>query len=358
MANNIEIRQVLAPEGPQLLQFLREVYSKDERKAELKFWRWQFLENPALLPSEVPIWALCQEGKIVGQIACIVAHLKMGPVTRRTVWILDFIVHSSLRGGGWGKKLVLAVGRQFPTMLTLGINDDSERVFTKLGWRSLGRIHRYYKILYAGNSRKKAIPSPLRTLLNAASSPMRLTGSWKAPLCQQELRILDTFSDEFNQFWDRARQQWPCCIERSSSWLAWQFSAQPGKRFKILASYCSGRLCGYLVLFFRMTSGSRAPYKISVSDITYDSEDPTATLDLLLHGALSLASTYKAGGVVIDIHDQLAESRLKLFGFSRVKGGPKFMAFSKDCQDLLFDPDNWFVTRADADVSIIEEPNS
>jgi len=55
--------------------------------------------------------------------------------------------------------------------------------------------------------------------------------------------------------------------------------------------------------------------------------------------------------------DARTEARLKKLRFSRIKNSPPFMVASSEFPNEICDPAKWYLTRADADVSIFEEPN-
>jgi len=77
----------------------------------------------------------------------------------------------------------------------------------------------------------------------------------------------------------------------------------------------------------------------------------------LLDAALQMAIERRAGSLVTDVLDLCLERRLKKHGFWRIQKSPRFMASSTEFSEVLYRPENWYLTRADSDVSIFEEPN-
>jgi hypothetical protein len=65
----------------------------------------------------------------------------------------------------------------------------------------------------------------------------------------------------------------------------------------------------------------------------------------------------RAGSLVTDALDARVEQRLVRRGFWRIKRAPGFMVYSETERELTGDPRQWFLTRADSDVSIFEHPN-
>ena len=124
----------------------------------------------------------------------------------------------------------------------------------------------------------------------------------------------------------------------------------------MLGLYKEEQLSGYVVLFFRKAEYG-GPSKAAISDICYDASHAEEVIDELLKAALLRAIERRAGSLVTDVLDPQVEARLLQLGFWRIKTSPEFMVYSPTRQELMYDPGNWFLSRADSDVSIFEEPN-
>lgn len=359
MPADVTIRQFELDDTQALLSFLRRAYPDDPRKSEPAYWRWHYLENPQTDPRNIPLWVVTRGAEIMGQVATIPVRLKVGAEETLAIWILDFIVHEDLRGQGLGKRLMGEARSFCPTMIALGINEGSTAVLLKTGWAAMGGVRRYQKLLYPGNDLQKASRSALlRGLVNLSYAPFRPRLKGNRVKSNWSVLELSKFDASFDNFWQEASGQWPCAVVRDASALNWQFAQQPGKKFEILALYDGQRLVGYAVLFFRAPGLAGAPPKASIADLCYLEEDATAIIDELLRAALRMALERRAGSLVTDIHDTRIEERLKHFGFWHIKKSPQFMVHATDGREkLMCDPENWFLTRGDSDVSIFEHPN-
>ena len=358
MPADVQIRQFVLSDREALLAFLRIAYPDDPRKSEPAYWHWHYLENPQTETHNVPLWVVTRGAEIVGQVATIPVRLKVGAEETLAIWILDFIVHEDYRGQGLGKRLMGEARKFCPTMIALGINEGSTAVLLKTGWKAMGGVRRYQRLLFPGNDLQQASRfAPLRGFVNLCYSPFRprLSGMTEGSLT---LREVTEFDASFDEFWKEASQQWPCAVVRDARNLNWQFSRQPGKKFDVLGLYEQKRLVGYAVLFFRKTGVAPAPAKASIADLCYTENGATAIIDELLRAALRLAIKRRAGSLVTDVHDVRVEERLRHFGFWHIKNSPQFMAHATDGRErLMYDPANWFLTRGDSDVSIFEHPN-
>jgi GNAT superfamily N-acetyltransferase len=358
MSTNAQIKQFRVADTDALLAFLREAYPDDPRKSEPTYWKWHYLENPFTSLDDVPLWVLKDEGRIVGQVATIPVTLKVGAQEQRAIWILDFIVHENYRGQRWGRRLLDVAREHCRTMIALGINAGSTGVLNSQKWTAMGSINRYHLLLNPGHAVKElSRVRPLGTLVNLAYAPLRPRAVAKMEQ-GVSLRAVERFDADFDDLWQRVSTQWPCAVVRRADYLDWQFAQQPGKRYETLGLYAGGRLAGYVVLFFRKPEGgSAASPKVAISDLCYDAGAGFDVIDELLRAALNVALGRRAGSLVIDVLDARVEERLVRRGFWRIKRAPGFMVYSETERELINDPRNWFLTRADSDVSIFEHPN-
>jgi GNAT superfamily N-acetyltransferase len=353
----VQIKQFELAERDALLSFLREAYPEDTRKSERAYWEWHYIENPHTRLDDIPLWIVKSGERIVGQAATLPVELKLGDERRRAIWILDFIVGADYRGKGLGKRLVAAAREAYPTMFALGFNEQSEAVLRRLDWVMMGRISRYQRLLYPGDALGE-VAQPLRRALNLGFAPFRPRFPASSQGASLTLREVTSFDASFDSLWREASAQWPCAVVREARFLEWQFMRQPGKRFDVLGLYEGEQLLGYVVLFFRKPERAGAgPPKAAISDLCYRADASVDVVEELLHAALRLALERRAGSLVMDVLDPRVEERLRRFGFWRIKLSPQFMTYVPDRQDLMYDMGNWFLTRADSDVSIFEQPN-
>lgn len=348
-------------ETEKLLSFLQKAYFDNPRQSDRAFWNWHFAGNPLTDENKMPIWVAKSGDEIAGQLAAIPVEINVGGEQRRAMWILDFIVAPEFRRQGLGKRLVKAAESFCPLML--GVNtyeQHSPGLLKKLGWKVVKNIPRYYKMLFPGEAMREISGIKIvREVVNAGFAPFRprldenfLSGS-------KNLKIIDSFDDSFDILWREASRQWSCAVTRDAKMLEWQYLRQPQKKFDILAYYSDDRkLLGYAVLFFRRSNRDSAITKAALTDICYHPRGKSETIDFLLRGALQLAIERRAGGLVTDVIDAAIEEKLKAFGFRKVKSPLLLMVKTDMRPDLLYDSDNWYLTRGDSDISIFEDPNT
>jgi GNAT superfamily N-acetyltransferase len=359
MTENILIEQMRLSEKDKLLAFLRDAYAENPRMSDERFWDWHFLENPHVSRDNLPVWLAKSGDRIAGQLAAIPVELSIGAETVRAMWILDLIVHEDFRRRGIAKKLVLKAEEFCP--VGLGVNTMEQHapaMLQSLGWKIVGKIPRYAKLLFVGNALPEVSRfNPLRKTFNLLSAPFRPSIDDSLFGASGKLRILDGFDASFDDLWLEAAVQFGCAVARNSKFLEWQYLKQPAKKFDIIGYYEAEKLLGYAVIFVRKAGANGAIPKAAITDLCWHPQDSARIIDQLLRGATQIAATRGAGSFVTDALDSLLVERLQSAGFRSVKNPLQLMVKSTERQDSLYNQKNWFLTRGDSDTSIFEQTN-
>ena len=354
MQDEVQIKRFELQERDALFAFLREVYADNLRHSDEKFWRWHYCEVPGASESNIPLWVAKDGDEVVGQLGAIPVTLNVDRKDVPAVWILDLMIRIDYRRHGLAKRLVTAINEKYPVMLGVNTHEQkSPELLESLGWKITGNIRRYSKIINPGNATKEVTKIPaLRSIVNS------LYGVFRRPYPENTaIRPIEKFDEHFDELTSEAESQWKNSAKRSAEFLRWQYAGQPGKKFDIFGYYDGDRLRGYMVMFIRKPDENGVISKAAISDIYYSADEAREIVDALLKAAINLAAERKVGSVVIDILDPLVEARLKHLGFWQVKSPLLLMVKSESDQDLLYNIDNWFVTRGDSDTSIFEKPN-
>jgi hypothetical protein len=355
MSDEIIIEQLKLSDKDKIIPFLKRAYDDNPRMSDERFWDWHYEEAPHADPGKPPVWVAKNGGQIVGQVGTIPVMVNIAGAQRRAIWILDMIVMPEFRRRGLVKRMIKDAEASF-TRFGLVLNSaeqHSTQLMKSLGYDHLINVPRFHKPLNPANDiREIAKFNLLRNTVNLAFAPFRPRFAKN-----ENVRAVEKFDASFDVLWAEAETQWPCAVRRTAKYLEWQFALQPGKKFDIIGYYEGEKLLGYAVLFFRRPRANGAITKAAISDICYHPENPVKIVDALLQESLRLAVERGAGGLVTDALDKRLEERLAHFGFWRVKNPLQFMVKSDEFQDLLYNSENWFLTRADCDVSIFEDPN-
>jgi GNAT superfamily N-acetyltransferase len=360
MQNDVQIEQMRLSDKDKLLAFLREAYAENPRMSDARFWEWHFLENPYVSSDNLPVWIAKSGERIAGQLAAIPVELKVGDEQKSAMWILDLIVHKDFRRRGIAKRLVLK-SEEF-CALGLGVNTMEQHapmLLESLGWKIVRKIPRYAKLLFPGNVLPEVSRiDPLRRAINFLYAPFRPSAGDDSLFREGgNLRMIERFDSAFDELWSEAVGQFTCAVARDSRLLEWLYLKQPGKKFDCLGYFDDGKLLGYAILFVRKADSNGAVAKAAITDLIYHPNNAEKIIDELIRGALQIAASRGAGTLVTDAVDPQLGQRLLRCGFHRVKNPLQLMVKSSEHRDLLYDADNWFLTRGDSDISIFEQPN-
>lgn len=355
MPDEIIIEQLKLSDRDKIIPFLRKAYEDNPRMSDERFWNWHYAEAPHADIGKPPVWIAKSGGEIVGQVGTIPVSVNIAGNQRRAIWILDMIVMPEFRRRGLVKQMLKNAETNF-TSFGLVLNSAEQHstpLMKSIGYEHLINITRFHKPLFPANDiREIAKSNLLRKSVNLAFAPFRRRFEKN-----KNIHTVEKFDESFDAFWTEAETQWACAVRRTAKYLEWQFTRQPGKHYDVIGYYEGEKLLGYAVLYFRKPRAGGAIAKAAISDICYHPENAKGTVDALLEESLRLAIERQAGGLVTDAHDKLLEERLAHYGFWRVKNPLQFMVKSDEFEDLLYNHENWFLTRADCDVSIFEDPN-
>lgn len=355
----MEIKQFELAEKPELLSFLQTFYAENPRMSDVRFWDWHFLQNPYVDTDNLPVWIAKNGDEIVGQLATTTVKLKVGELEKPAIWIIDLAIDRDFRRGGLMKKLVAAALEFCP--LGLGMTTAEQHsisLLESIGWRTIGKIPRYNKLLLPGEALREISQNKLlRRFANALYAPLRPNVIQDFFSKNNVLRFVRNFDSSFDKLWQEASAQWTYAVVRDAAILKWQYFDQPDKKYDVLGFYENENLLGYVVLYFRKADSNGALSKAAITDFCYHPAKAIETVDALLRGALQLALERRAGALVTDVSDSLIEQRLKFFGFGRVKNPLQLLVKSADQQPLIYDQSKWFLTRGDSDTSVFEQAN-
>ncbi|KXJ98703.1 MAG: Acetyltransferase (GNAT) family protein [Acidobacteria bacterium OLB17] len=358
MTGELEARQFSLSDRDALLEFLGRVYSDDPRRSDRRFWEWHYVENAYSRTEDLPIWIALDGGRIVGHLAAIETEIKVGGEIYPTIWILDLIIDQNYRRRGIAKRLVALA--EAHRSIRLGINtheQHSPELLESRGWKIVASIPRYTKMLFPGNAYFAGpgfwkIP---RAAANLAYSFRPKSSVIELP-ANAEIRPLERFDGSADALWHKASETRNCVAVRRSSFLNWQYFEQPKKRFDVLGYFAGDELLGYIVLYFRLPNEQNIVEKAAISDLLFTEAEPHIA-DSLIAAALELSTQRRAGRVVTDVLNARAEEALVRNGFFKTKSPLLLMVRSDVREDVVLDPDKWFVTRGDSDTTIFEHPN-
>lgn len=226
-------------------------------------------------------------------------------------------------------------------------NPLSEPVLRRIGYRPLGDLQRWVKILSCrAVFRHWGWPNWLcRTAAAFADPLLRRSPAARSVRRATEVRVaeVESFDDRFDRLWRRAASRFPILGRRDSAYLTWRFSRCPDQRYRTLVlAEAGGELAGYAV--FGQRDDSMHLADLLVADREH--------LDPLLAAFLRLAWRERAEtAVMLYFGNPTVCEALRRFGFWQRPSGRKTMVYAKDpaLPEAASRPDSWHLTGADID---------
>ena len=159
----------------------------------------------------------------------------------RAALFADLAIERPHRSGLPALALVRAVRHHVTESFDVGYgfpNAKAAAVYRRGGYRQLGEMKRYVRVLRSGTYLERRLRVPYlgraagavadRVLVAAARAR-----SWRRP--GVELTWQDGFDRRFDRLWEEGRRLAPILCERSSAFLTWRFAHHPGHDYRIAA---------------------------------------------------------------------------------------------------------------------------
>ncbi|NTV51816.1 MAG: GNAT family N-acetyltransferase [Candidatus Firestonebacteria bacterium] len=270
-------------------------------------------------------WWLAREQEsqtIVGICGLIPRRFSLAGKMVKAGVAIDLAVDQAHRGFGLATQLEkesLAAMQDLGYVLLYAVpNENSEPVLSKVGYRHLGALPRYTKIMRTQYQTDVFLPpqkltrhlaKPLDWML-AKVSPER--GFQRLPGWSVEMPA--RLDGRFDRLWEQAVSRHAVLGERTSAFLKWRYADAPEQAYKIFAVCNPDReLAGYVVYYLRENI-------CRIADIFC--RDEGASLHCLMSEFLKRARSEGVFSVTTRyLGNSLLARRLKHFGFSLRSGG-------------------------------------
>lgn len=325
------------------VDFLMEAYREQfnyhrfrDREFVKRFWRWEYVENPAASSENPYIWICRRRGKIIARICFMPVRLSVKGRTYKGCWCQDLMVLSELRSMGMGYFLIRhALGElagSVDLVMVSGTNSDSYALFKNSGFIDLGFIGRNIKPALFG------------------SAAYRRSGLMDS----LDISEVQHFDERFDRLWHEVSGKISCAVVRDKATLAWRFDQNPYLKYNILAAEKDALLKGYVV--FRkdtLKRGALSGLRIGIiSDIFFDPADRDV-------GALLLSRAIQHMGKDVKIFrcDILCEAIypvIRSAGFFSIKSNNRFLVhpITKGLDEVVESAGEWYLTYGDSDLDL------
>jgi GNAT superfamily N-acetyltransferase len=332
----------------ELFRLYGEVFGQGMSAASRRRWQWQYLDNPATPPDGPEIWVAREDGALLGQYASMPVRLWWGGREVRSSWGMDVFLRAEARGKGVGARLFTAWSDHVEVALGLGLTPSSYGLFKKLRYVDVGPVPFYRKVLDAragARRRLGALGPAVAPFLRGALAVRQREAAVDAG--GRTVRRVDTFSEEYDGLWERARASYVMCVRRDLPYLRWKYQLCPERAYEIREARTGGTLAGFAVSRQEDYRGVRLGWVI---DVFADGEDH-ATRDVLLRDVMEgFAADGVARAQAFGLDARLGAA-LERRGFRRGPSPMQFCVRARVDSDAVFArTDRWHVVFGDSDM--------
>jgi len=174
----------------------------------------------------------------------------------RAALFADLAVDRAHRSGFPALALVRTVKHHVREAFDLGYgfpNAKAAAVYHRGGYRQLGEMRRYVRVLRTGSYLARHLPESLLARATAAVADRALAAVDRIRarrVRRFELAWSGAFDPRFDSLWEEGRHLAPIACERTAALLTWRFARQPGHHYRIatLIDRATRRLRAYAVV--------------------------------------------------------------------------------------------------------------
>lgn len=362
------IKRATLADKPEIFKFIQKAYLNIWQYRIPDRWEWEFVNNPHLDNTELPVFiAVDRDGKVVGQSCALIEKVKIGSEIYKLGWGVDAFVLPEYRGQGIGMQLQKANDEAHAIFMSLSMAKSVRKMKLSLGSTPIDplpvfrRYQRFSSDIFRNTGAKKKLKNQLfpkfrlmtRLIKIIATRFFLITRNFLSDimnhyLFQKNLESLaltavEIFPEDIDQLWEKLNPKFYAIIKRDRIHLNWKYVDQPNMNYLRVIARKKGEICGYII--FR--NGKYPERKFGmISDIFVDPED-SQTIFLLLYYAMSHFRKEKVTEIIAATTVLQYQYILKKFGF--VETGEELPVIHSTVEGLKVEPDKWFLGNSDHD---------
>ena len=330
-----------------IFHLYEEVFGRELTESSRRRWTWQYQENPSAR-GEAAIWVARDGGEVLGQYASMPVRLRWGGREVRSSWGMDVFLKAAARGRGIGAQLFDTWRASVDVALGLGLTPSSYGLFKKMGYRDVGPVPFFVKVMDARAvtrrrlGRAGALAAPLLALGWRVRHPERPRAD---PMLT--VRAASAFGDEYDALWERAGGAWAMCVRRDRAYLDWKYGRCPNREYAVDEVLRDGSLAGFVVTRHEDYRGLRLGWVIDC----FAAREDDAARDALLGAALDrFRDNAVARAQAFALSTPLRRS-LERMGFRAAASPMQFcVSASVPSEPVFADRGGWHVVFGDSDM--------
>jgi hypothetical protein len=281
---DVEVVLRQAEHHEEMFRLYTEVFGAAMTDASRKRWDWQYRQNPVTAATGPVIWMAREGDRLLGQMGAMRVSLWWGGREVEASWGNDYFVRMDGQGRGLGIVLSNAWSDHEDVALALGLTPSSYPLFKKLGFRDVGPIPFYQKVMNPKAVAQRRLGHTLGTLgapIVALGLRAATGGGVRRPASIAVQTITD-FGPEYDRLWETARASYAMCVRRDAAYLRWKYLGPPYRRYDVREARRHGELVGYAVSREDDYRGVRLGWIVDVFSDTRDRDTKDALLCAVL----------------------------------------------------------------------------
>jgi hypothetical protein len=314
-----------------------------------------------------------KEQEVIGHVATNPVQLAVNGQVRDASWAVGLVVLPEHRNGPVAPLLMRKLNEAVDIGLTLHVEEAALRVFKGVGWRHLGVIPQYIRVLdarrfvatFAGRGRDllpprwarawpavAALARPAAGLVGlafaglASVDALRRGRSVRADVTEER-----AFDASYTELADRVKNKLGVWVFRDERYLTARYGRRMGP-YRLLACRERGRLLGYCLVKIRQFEDDARMGDIRMGtlvDCVFDPDQP-AILDALLRAAVHTCRRERIDVMFCAASLRALGQRLRRHAFVAIAGTLN-AAFHDRTGVLAVAPplDAWHLMRGDSD---------
>lgn len=334
--------------------------------------------NPSCTNGRIPTVMFLLNGAVVGHITTIPERISLKGRVRQAYWMVGFHVLPQYRNGPIGVMVAKELLRVAPATLTLTVEDVPLRIFRQLGYRHLGVVPNYARLVRPAAVARRLDPIRLgivgsrawlkyirriarRTALDVLGAVVvnMATGVWvrfarprataAISVAYVDLGCWDRVAG-YDELWKRLASRIGASPVRDAARMRWRFVSHSEQYF-LIEAHDNGDLLGYCVINRPRSTGDPRLAGIRVApiaDLLFPPEQPEVGCALLAAAERWIKKQDVADTIVASSPHAGIRRVLKRSGYIRFPGNLKLVV-----HPALFDMGakvqfgEWWLNRGD-----------
>ena len=368
----IQVRRATLEDKPALFKFIQAAYQNRWQYKIPERWQWEYVDNPFLNGTELPVWiAVDEEGNVLGQTCALVEPVKIGDEVYRLGWSVDTYLFPEYRGQGIGFQLQKANSDANEIFMSLSMSNANRRIKSGLGSVPIDPVAIYSRLMrYESESIRQAVIkragrkwARLGKLLEGVLHwtfldrlAAYVLNVWlgiknyrEIPEVEPNISMepVDLFKDEINQLWEEVSPHYYAIVKRDAKYLNWKYVQQPHITYLRFIARKNGKICGYLIL----RKGKPHERYLGIIADLFTTPDQKDVISSMVVFAVDFFRRQKVKDILVASTIPVYQSCFVELGFQKTK--EVFQMFHAGQENPVFnlalESGSWFLGKGDHD---------